>query len=71
MAKARIGLKFNSVNVGLKFNSAEINQKFTAPSIGMIFRKDVMLPEEMELGNTEDTIGYTDDSYGFMGLERR
>ena len=41
------------------------------PVYGVWFRQDVLTPEVMELGTSDGTLGYEEDSFGFMGLERK
>lgn len=66
----RIGVDFVPQIMGVSFLSQKHGASVTFPKIGVSFRLDAMIPEKMTLGNSDGTIGYSDDDYGFIGLER-
>lgn len=49
----------------------KVGADITFPVMGVCFRQDVLTPEVMELGYSEGTLGYEEDNFGFMGLERK
>lgn len=61
-----------SKRVGMIFEAPKVGMTFAAMKVGMIFRLDVMAPEIKEPGYGEDNpYGDKNETYGFVGLERK
>ena len=69
----RIGIVFTAPQISAAFTfSGKVGTFFSSRRIGMSFKVDVLDPVVQDAGYGNETpFGNTDDSYGFVGLERK